>query len=105
MKSVSGIFLVVMTVYALAVAGGPEAPPVAPPLEQAVPLEQFAPIQQAPPVISDSDRGCCVLHTEKIKCAYANRKYCRTKAEEAEVTFDFHKDKVCKNVPECPTSP
>lgn len=52
---------------------------------------------------SDADRGCCVWKTPEIKCAYTNRKYCRTKAEELKVNFEFHKDKACKETAGCPS--
>jgi hypothetical protein len=50
----------------------------------------------------DNDRGCCVWHTEKKACAYTNRKYCVEKARQHGVSFDFHKDKECKAVADCP---
>ena len=61
---------------------------------------QVAPLQQ-PGIESDSDRGCCVWHTREKACAYTNRKYCRTKADQQRVAFDFHKDKECKSVAGC----
>jgi len=53
-------------------------------------------------VADDNDRGCCVWHTEKKACAYTNRRYCREKAKQHGVSFEFHKDKECKAVADCP---
>jgi len=53
-------------------------------------------------IADDNDRGCCVWHTDKKACAYTNRKYCREKAKQHGVSFDFHKDKECKAVADCP---
>ena len=87
MRSVFVFF--VMTVCVLAASNSPTVTSVELSLQQAMLLE------------SDSDRGCCLLRTKDTSCAYANRKYCRTKAEEAGVRFEFYKDTACKNVSEC----
>ncbi len=50
---------------------------------------------------SESDRGCCVWKTPNPKCAYSNRTYCASKAKQANVEFEFYKDKTCKAVPVC----
>lgn len=51
---------------------------------------------------SDADRGCCVWKTKDVNCAYANRGYCRTKAEELGVTYEFFMGESCRDVRECP---
>ncbi len=52
---------------------------------------------------ADADRGCCQWKDSKgNKCSYTNRGYCRKKAEELQVQFEFHKDKTCQTVGGCP---
>lgn len=48
-----------------------------------------------------SDRGCCVWKTEKTKCGYTNEGYCRVRANEANIKFEFYKNKSCKELLAC----
>ncbi len=53
---------------------------------------------------ADADRGCCLWKISGgNKCSYTNRGYCRRKAEELKVEFEFHKDKRCETVGGCPS--
>ncbi len=82
---------------ALALLGAMAAPPAAYPQfhSWAAPLATPAARQD------DGDLGCCVLKTEPVTCFWTNRAYCRSKAEEARVSFDFHKDEQCRDREGC----
>ena len=49
-----------------------------------------------------SERGCCVLHKSRPKCASTPEKYCKKQAEKAGVSFDFYKGKSCREIKQCP---
>ncbi|TDJ26883.1 MAG: hypothetical protein E2O57_06660 [Gammaproteobacteria bacterium] len=49
----------------------------------------------------DSDRGCCVWKTEKGTCTYTNEGFCRTRAKESNIKFEFYKDKSCRELEAC----
>lgn len=53
---------------------------------------------------ADAERGCCLWRTAEVSCAYANRGYCRTKAEQLGVTYQFFEGRSCREVGECPSS-
>lgn len=55
-----------------------------------------------PILIAQSDRGCCVLQTSRVKCAYTSRQYCEAQAQSAGVKFKFHKGKSCREIESCP---
>lgn len=57
---------------------------------------------QAVPPPSDADLGCCVLKTQGARCTFTNRKYCQTKAEQMRVSYEFYKDKSCRDAGSCP---
>jgi hypothetical protein len=50
---------------------------------------------------ADSDRGCCVLKTSKAKCVYTNRAYCKRKAKQANIPFEFNMGTDCQSIPAC----
>lgn len=52
-------------------------------------------------LVKDSDRGCCAWKTEKTKCAYTNESYCRVRANEADIKFEFYKNKSCRELQVC----
>lgn len=54
------------------------------------------------PSTSDADRGCCVWKSSPVRCTFTNRGYCRTKAEQAGIAFDFHEGTNCAAVSACP---
>lgn len=49
----------------------------------------------------DSDRGCCAWKTEKTSCTYTNEGYCRVRANEANIKFEFYKNKSCRELQVC----
>ena len=49
----------------------------------------------------DSDRGCCAWKTEKTSCTYTNEGYCRVRANEANIKFEFYKNKPCRELQVC----
>ncbi len=50
---------------------------------------------------ADSDRGCCFWKTEKGSCTYSNEGFCRAKAQEANIKFEFYKGKSCRELQVC----
>lgn len=54
------------------------------------------------PMQSDADRGCCVWKSSPAKCTFTNRGYCKTKADQANVPFDFYVGTKCSAVSACP---
>jgi hypothetical protein len=50
---------------------------------------------------TDYDRGCCVYRTPATMCIYTNRGYCRTKAEQMSIRYDFHVNINCRDIPDC----
>jgi hypothetical protein len=50
---------------------------------------------------SDHDRGCCVYRTPATMCIYTNRGYCRTKAEQMSIRYDFHVNINCRDISDC----
>ena len=51
---------------------------------------------------TDRDLGCCVLQTPgKPTCMSANRGFCRVKATEAHLGYDFHVQTACNALPQC----
>ena len=57
-------------------------------------------IAQVPP--GDADMGCCVLKSQGARCSFTNRKYCQTKARQLQVSYEFYKDKSCRDAGSCP---
>ena len=49
----------------------------------------------------DSDRGCCILKTPRAKCVYTNQAFCKRKAKQANVKFEFQKGVECKTISAC----
>lgn len=56
------------------------------------------------PAVSDADRGCCVWKSSPTKCAFTNRGYCKTKAGQSGIAFEFYEDTNCSAVSACPSS-
>ena len=56
-----------------------------------------------PILIAQSERGCCVLKTSHVKCAYTIKKYCEAQAKSAGVTFEFHDGTSCREIKSCPS--
>ena len=52
--------------------------------------------------IAQSDRGCCVIHGNDVRCAYTSSQYCEVQAKKAGVRFDFHKGTSCRKIKSCP---
>jgi len=50
---------------------------------------------------ADAERGCCVIPSSGVKCAAANRGYCRTKAEQAHLAYEFHPNVACSSLAQC----
>lgn len=53
-------------------------------------------------VIAQSERGCCVLRTSRVKCAYTGKQYCKVQAKNAVVKFEFHQGTSCREISSCP---
>lgn len=63
-----------------------------------------APDNRLAPATSEADRGCCVWKSTPVKCAFTNRGYCRTKAGQSGIEFDFYEGTNCSAVSACPRS-
>ena len=68
-------------------------------LDDRSPFEPDGPLA---PTQSDADRGCCVWKSSPAKCTFTNRGYCKTKADQANVPFDFYVGTKCSAVSACP---
>jgi hypothetical protein len=71
-------------------------------LSAAIQWPHSAESAQAVPPPGDADMGCCVLKSESARCTFTNRKYCQVKAEQLRVSYEFHKDKSCRDAGSCP---
>lgn len=68
---------------------------------RASPFDVASPVA---PATSDADRGCCVWKGSPVKCTFTNRGYCKTKAGEAGLPFEFYEGTKCSAVSVCPRS-
>jgi len=105
MKSIISIPATVVVLVMGAARGTPLAPTAGPSVESTTSScaeKPEAAVAAGGLQGADADMGCCVLKTQNVACTYTNRKYCQTKAQEARVSYDFHKDTSCRDVGGCP---
>jgi hypothetical protein len=51
---------------------------------------------------SDEERGCCILPASPgEKCVSASRGFCRQKAAQAKIAFEFRANTACSSIPQC----
>jgi hypothetical protein len=52
--------------------------------------------------LQDQDIGCCVIPgSPGNKCGTSNRAFCRSRAEQAHLSFEFHANTACSAVAAC----
>ena len=64
-------------------------------------LTSTSPVIAETTIRNDNVRGCCVWKINKPTCSYTNIAYCRHRAKENNIKYDFYKGKPCKEMAIC----